>query len=176
MVVKDIDRAVEKWGALLEVLDPEAVKKPLVYMEGDPGGVSSVCATFINPGGCEIQFMCPRNEAARQAFGCDKFGDEFVHHICFITPDPNEAGRELRAKGLRTTGFSFDDDREDTVSAVGLKNTEWGEWLMVPMEDGNVLVEVVPPYKPVPDGQPIGGRESSQWVPNEDWDPDARVG
>jgi hypothetical protein len=176
-VVQDLDRAVEKWSRLLGVLDPAALEKPPVYMQGSPGGVTSECATFVNSHGCEIQFMCPKNEAARQAFGCDRFGDEFVHHICFTHPDPQEAGEKLREAGLRTTGFSFEDERDDTVQADGLQNAEWEKWIMAPMDDGNVLVEIGLPYDPVPGGlRVVGDRESSQWVPVEDWTPDKGLG
>jgi hypothetical protein len=165
LVVQDLEGAVEKWSKLLQVLDPDSVVESPVYLHGSPDGVTSDTATFVNPRGVEIQLMCPRNDAARAAFGCGEQGPEFVHHICFVADDVDGAGRELRGKGFRTTAFRFDDDRDDPVPGTGLEGAEWNEWLMVPMDDGKILVEIVHPYKPA----------NGQWEPVENWTPDLQL-
>jgi hypothetical protein len=165
MIVQDLEQAVDRWSKLLGVLDAGSLVEPPVYLHGDPGGVVSDTATFVNPDGCEIQLICPRNDPAREAFGCDRRGPEFVHHIAFVTDDVPEAGRKLRAEGFKTTAFWFDDEIEEPVSAAGLEGAEWNEWYMVPMEDGNVLTEIILPYT----------TKDSEWAPAEDWTVDKRL-
>jgi methylmalonyl-CoA/ethylmalonyl-CoA epimerase len=91
-------------------------------------------ATFVNPGGAEIQLMEPDPDSPlgrRLA----KHG-EGVHHICFTTDDPEEASRRLAEAGLSTAGEVNSDP-----------TMPWQRWTWVlPDSAHGTLVEVARPY------------------------------
>src|SRR6478752_6133758 len=72
LLVKDIDKAIEDYRAILNVVDPQQVEKQIVYY--DDFGVDDerlAFATFPSPSlGCEIQFMEPRTPAPRFTSAC----------------------------------------------------------------------------------------------------------
>jgi methylmalonyl-CoA/ethylmalonyl-CoA epimerase len=138
LLVKDLDRAVEDWTKLLEILDPAQVEEQLVRYEDFEGGEDRMrWATFVSHGGAEIQLMEP---AADSPLGrrLAKHG-EHVHHICFTTDDPEETARRLAEAGLSTTGEISSDP-----------TMPWQRWTWVLPESAHgTLVEVARPYKAV---------------------------
>lgn len=169
--VKDLDAAVEKWKRLLAILDPEMVKREPAYQEaGEPGSRTRV-ATFINPNGLELQFVCPKH------FADDPDAQDRVDHIHFAITDIDDKFEEVRKAGFRINAFGLEDpeptdkptqssgiiDMYDTKGEV--KPMEWQKWFLVPMP-GNVCAEVALPYNPV-DGV---------WEPIENYSPDERYG
>ena len=89
-LVKDLDQAIEDWTKILEILDPAQLEERIVRYDGFEGGGDRMrWATFVNPGGAEIQLMQPDPDSPlgrRLA----KHG-EGVHHICFAVDSPEDA-------------------------------------------------------------------------------------
>ena len=103
LLVKDLDEAIEHWTKLLEILDPGQLEQRIVRYDAFEGGEDRMrWATFVNPGGAEIQLMEPDPDSPlgrRLA----KHG-EGVHHVCFTTDNPDEAARRLAEAGVSTSG------------------------------------------------------------------------
>src|ERR1700754_2955946 len=103
LLVKDLDQASEGWAKLLNILDPAQLEQRIVRYDAFEGGEDRMrWATFVNPGGSEIQLMEPDPDSPlgrRLA----KHG-EGVHHICFTADDPEETSRRLAEAGLSTSG------------------------------------------------------------------------
>ena len=138
LLVKDLDRAVEDWTKLLEILDPGQLEQRLVRYDEFEGGEDRMrWATFVNDHGAEIQLMEPDPDSPlgrRLA----KHG-EHVHHICFTTDDPEETSRRLADAGLSTSGEVSSDP-----------TMPWQRWTWVlPDSAHGTLVEVARPYKAV---------------------------
>ena len=87
--MKDLDQAIEDWTKILKILDPAQLEERIVRYDGFEGGEDRMrWATFVNPGGAEIQLMEPDPDSPlgrRLA----KHG-EGVHHICFTDDNPEE--------------------------------------------------------------------------------------
>jgi methylmalonyl-CoA/ethylmalonyl-CoA epimerase len=138
LLVNDLDRAVEDWTKLLEILDPGQLEQRLVRYDEFEGGEDRMrWATFVNDGGAEIQLMEPDPESPlgrRLA----KHG-EHVHHICFTTDNPEATSQRLAEAGLSTTGEVSSDPA-----------MPWQRWTWVlPDSAHGTLVEVARPYKAV---------------------------
>ena len=68
-IVNDLDQAIEDWTKLLEILDPAQLEERIVRYDAFEGGEDRMrWATFVNPGGAEIQLMEP-DPTARWAAG-----------------------------------------------------------------------------------------------------------
>src|SRR3954454_23950033 len=102
LIVKDLDKAIEDWTKILEILDPAQVEERIVRYDGFEGGGDRMrWATFVNPGGAEIQLMEPDPDSPlgrRLA----KHG-EGAHHICFPTDAPEETPERLAEAGVSST-------------------------------------------------------------------------
>ena len=138
LLVQDLDRAVEDWTKILEILDPGQLEERIVRYEDFSGGEDRMrWATFVSRHGAEIQLMEP---AADSPLGrrLAKRG-EGVHHICFTVDDPEDALRRLSEAGLSTTG---DVNTDPTMP--------WQRWTWVLADSAHgTLVEVARPYKAV---------------------------
>jgi methylmalonyl-CoA/ethylmalonyl-CoA epimerase len=138
LLVNDLDKAVEDWTTILEVLQPEQLEKQVVRYEEFEGGEDSMrWATFVSDVGAEIQLMEP---AADSPLGrrLAKYG-EGAHHICLTVDDPEDALKKLADKGIAVgDGVSSDPD---------MPWQRWG-WVM-PSSTHGTLVEVARPYKAV---------------------------
>jgi len=138
LLVEDLDRAIEDWTKLLRILDPAQVQERIVRYDAFEGGEDRMrWATFVNPGGAEIQLMEPDPDSPlgrRLA----KHG-EHVHHLCFTTDNPEETSERLAEAGLRTTGEVSSDP-----------SMPWQRWTWVlPDSAHGTLVEVARPYAAV---------------------------
>ncbi len=138
-LVADLDRAIEDWRRILEVLDPGALEHPIVrYDRFESGGDEMAWATFHSDHGCEIQLLCPLNDGPlgrRLA----KHG-EGVHHIAFTHPELPDAVRRLVANGVKVTSEELSQD----------PILPWQHWTFVAPESSHgLLVEVAYPYRPV---------------------------
>jgi methylmalonyl-CoA/ethylmalonyl-CoA epimerase len=94
LLVEDLDRALNDWVKILDVLDPEQLEEPIVRYDGFEGGEDNMrWATFVAARGCEIQLIepAPGTPLARRLA---KHG-EGVHHLCFTTDDVPAAMRRL---------------------------------------------------------------------------------
>jgi methylmalonyl-CoA/ethylmalonyl-CoA epimerase len=135
LLVKDLDKAIEDWTTLLEILDPAQLEERIVRYDAFEGGEDRMrWATFVNPGGAEIQLMEPDPDSPlgrRLA----KHG-EGVHHLCFTVDDPEATSRRLAEAGVRTSGEVSSDP-----------TLPWQRWTWVlPDSAHGTLVEVARPY------------------------------
>src|SRR3954469_8602724 len=155
LLVKDLDRAIEDWTKLLEILDPAQLEERIVRYDAFEGGEDRMrWATFVNAGGAEIQLMEPDPDSPlgrRLA----KHG-EHVHHICFTTDDPETISQRLADAGGSTRGEVSSDPRRPDAggSPRGGVSTDptmpWQRWTWVlPDSAHGSLVEVARPYKAV---------------------------
>ena len=138
LLVKDLDRAIEDWTKILEVLDPGQLDERIVRYDEFEGGEDKMrWATFVSHHGAEIQFMEPDPDSPLGR-RLEKHG-EGVHHICFTTDNPEEASRRLVEAGVSTSGEISSDPR-----------MPWQRWTWVlPDSAHGTLVEVARPYKAV---------------------------
>ena len=135
LLVKDLDKAIEDWTKLLEILDPAQLEERIVRYDAFEGGDDKMrWATFVNTGGAEIQLMEPDPDSPlgrRLA----KHG-EGVHHICFTTDNPEETSQRLAEAGISTSGEVSSDP-----------TMPWQRWTWVlPDSAHGTLVEVARPY------------------------------
>ena len=138
LLVKDLDKAIEDWTKLLEILDPAQLEERIVRYDAFEGGEDKMrWATFVNAGGAEIQLMEPDPDSPlgrRLA----KHG-EGVHHICFTVDNPEETSQRLAAAGISTSGEVSSDP-----------TMPWQRWTWVlPDSAHGTLVEVARPYAAV---------------------------
>jgi methylmalonyl-CoA/ethylmalonyl-CoA epimerase len=138
-LVRDLDQAVEDWKTILGELDPAQLEQPIVMVERWEAGEDVMSsATFVNPGGSEIQLLCPLNDGPlgrRLA----KHG-EHVHHVCFTSPDLPGVVERLADKGVELTSTELQND-------PGLP---WQHWTFISKASSHgALVELAYPYRPV---------------------------
>jgi methylmalonyl-CoA/ethylmalonyl-CoA epimerase len=147
-LVKDLDQAIEDWKKILAVLDPAQLEQPIVrYDRFEAGGDIMSWATFVNPGGSEIQLLTALNEDGPLGQRLAKRG-EGVHHICFTSPDLKGAVRRLVESGVEMTSEELSSD----------PNMPWQHWTFIsPKTSHGSLVEVAYDYRAV------GGK----WEPGE---------
>lgn len=160
--VKNLEETVDKWKQLLAILDPEMVKQEPAYQVAGEGDDQTRVATFVNPNGLELQFVCPKR------FADDPNSVDRVDHIHFATTDVEGKFKEVREAGFRTNGYALDDPTptETIIHSEGIiQDLDWQKWFLVPMP-GNVCAEVALPYRPV-DGR---------WEPIENFSADERYG
>ena len=138
LLVHDLDRAIEDWTKILSVLDPAQLEQRVVrYDEFEGGDDTMRWATFVNPGGSEIQLMEP-SPSTPLGRRLAKHG-EHVHHVCFTVEDPKATSERLAAEGIRVSDEVFDDP-----------TMPWQRWTWVmPDSAHGTLVEVARPYKAV---------------------------
>ncbi len=134
-IVKDLDQAIENWTKILKILDPAQLEERIVRYDGFEGGGDRMrWATFVNPGGAEIQLMQPDPDSPlgrRLA----KHG-EGVHHICFAVDSPEDALEQAAAAGL-STAKEVSTDPE----------MPWQRWTWILSDSATgTLVEVARPY------------------------------
>jgi methylmalonyl-CoA/ethylmalonyl-CoA epimerase len=147
--VNDLDRAVEDWTKILQVLDPGQLVEPPVREDYFKSGEDEMAwATFTNPNGAEIQLMQPLNDGplgrrlARRGEG--------VHHICFTTPELRDSIEQLDQSGVKLTTKRLWQD----------PSLPWQWWTFISPESSHgPLIEVAHPYRSV----------------NGKWEADARI-
>jgi methylmalonyl-CoA/ethylmalonyl-CoA epimerase len=138
LLVNDLDVAIDDWTKILGVLDPAQLEQQIVRYDAFEGGEDRMrWATFVAPGGAEIQLMEPGPDTPlgrRLA----KHG-EHVHHICFTTDDVQATMERLRDAGVSTSGTVSHDP-----------TMPWQRWSWVlPASTHGTLVEVARPYQAV---------------------------
>jgi methylmalonyl-CoA/ethylmalonyl-CoA epimerase len=138
-LVRDLDKALEDWKAILAELDPAQLEQPIVMVERWEAGEDVMSsATFVNPNGSEIQLLCPLNDgplARRLA----KHG-EHVHHVCFTSPDLPGAVARLAERGIELTSEELQNDPA----------LPWQHWTFISKASSHgALVELAYPYRPV---------------------------
>jgi methylmalonyl-CoA/ethylmalonyl-CoA epimerase len=144
LLVNDLDQAVEDWTKILGILDPAQLEERLVRYDGFEGAEAGEggddrmdWATFVNPGGSEIQLMAPGADT-HLGRRLAKHG-EHVHHICFTTDDPTETSQRLADAGLEILG-GVNTDPE----------MPWQAWTWLsPKSAHGTLIEIARPYKAV---------------------------
>lgn len=138
LLVHDLDRAIEDWTRILEILDPAQLEQRVVRYDDFEGGDDTMrWATFVNPGGSEIQLMEP-GAATPLGRRLAKHG-EHVHHICFTVEDPATTSARLAAAGVSVGEEVFQDP-----------TMPWQRWTWVlPDSAHGTLVEVARPYRAV---------------------------
>jgi methylmalonyl-CoA/ethylmalonyl-CoA epimerase len=138
LLVRDLDKAVDDWTAILSVLQPEQLEERIVRYEDFEGGDDTMrWATFVSPVGAEIQLMQPAPDTPLGR-RLEKHG-EGVHHICFTTDDPEDAARRLREAGVNAAAEVYEDPE-----------MPWQRWTWVmPDSAHGTLVEVARPYRAV---------------------------
>src|SRR4051794_8664159 len=141
LLVKDLDKAIEDWTKLLEILDPGQLEERIVRYDAFEGGEDRMrWATFVNTGGAEIQLMEP-DPTTPLGRRLAKHG-EHVHHVCFTTDDPEETSRRLAEAGMTLSGEVAKDP-----------TMPWQRWFFVmPSSAHGTLIEVARPYKAVDGG------------------------
>lgn len=138
ILVNDLDKAIEDWSKILDVLDPDQLAERIVRYDDFEGGDDRMrWATFVSHHGAEIQFMEP-GPATPLGRRLAKHG-EGVHHICFTVDDPEDALARLREKGIETGDEVFSDPE--------MPWQRWG-WVL-PSSGHGTLVEVARPYRAV---------------------------
>jgi methylmalonyl-CoA/ethylmalonyl-CoA epimerase len=139
LLVEDLDRAVEDWRKILEVLDPGQLDEPIVRYDDFVGGEDSMrWVTFVSHGGAEIQ-LCEPAPDTPLGRRLAKHG-EGVHHICFTVGDVPGAVRQLDAAGISVDKDNLYSDPE----------VPWQGWTWVlPDSAHGVLVEIARPYRAV---------------------------
>jgi methylmalonyl-CoA/ethylmalonyl-CoA epimerase len=145
ILVKDLDKAIEDWTKILDVLDPGQLKEPLVKYDDFAGGADSGMkwATFVSRHGCEMQFIQPApGTPLGQRLG--KMG-EHVHHLCFTTPDVASSLAKLSAEGIEIASGG------QVFSDPGMPWQKWG-WISHKSAHG-VLLEIASPYESRHDGK-----------------------
>jgi methylmalonyl-CoA/ethylmalonyl-CoA epimerase len=155
LMVNDLDKAVEDWTKILSIMDPAQLEERIVRYDDFEGGEDQMrWVTFVNHGGAEIQLVEPSPDSP-MGRRLAKHG-ESVHHICFTTPDPEQARQRLLAEGLSVA--------DELSSDPGLP---WQEWTWVLPDSGHgTLVEVARPYKAV----------NGKWEPGGSYSGSASVG
>lgn len=138
LLVHDLDDAIEDWTRILSILDPAQLEERVVrYDEFEGGDDTMRWATFVNPGGSDIQLMEP-GAATPLGRRLAKHG-EHVHHICFTVDDPAATSRQLAEAGVRVGDQVFEDP-----------TMPWQRWTWVmPDSAHGTLVEVARPYRAV---------------------------
>lgn len=139
LLVNDLDQAVADWRSILEVLDNEQLREPIVRYDDFTGGDDQMrWVTFASQRGTEIQ-LCEPAPDTPLGQRLAKRG-EHVHHICFTVQDVPAAARQLADAGVEV-------DAEHTYSDHTLT---WQEWTWVgPRSAHGVLVEIAKPYRAV---------------------------
>jgi methylmalonyl-CoA/ethylmalonyl-CoA epimerase len=138
-LVKDLDQAIEDWTKILSVFDPAQVEQPIVRQHWESGDDVMEAATFVNPGGCEIQLLTALNDDGPVGRRLAKHG-EGVHHLCFTHPDLPRAVEELDAKGVKLTSREL----------AGDPVMPWQAWTFVSPESSHgPFIELAYPYEPV---------------------------
>lgn len=138
-LVRDLDRALADWKAILEELDPAQLEQPVVLVDRWEAGEDVMSsATFVNPNGSEIQLLCPLNDGPLKR-RLEKHG-EHVHHVCFTSPELPAAVERLAARGIKLTGTELQND----------PGMPWQYWTFISKESSHGgLVELAYPYRPV---------------------------
>ena len=139
LIVKDLDKAIEDWTKILEILDPAQLEERIVRYDEFEGGEDRMrWATFVNPGGSEIQLMEPDPDSPLGR-RLEKRG-EHVHHICFTAPDLPDAVGRLEQNGIKLTSSELQNDPK----------VPWQHWTFISPESSHgTLVELAYPYRPV---------------------------
>lgn len=145
MLVKDLDKAVEDWTTILEVLDPEQLEEPIVrYDEFSSGADSGMkWATFVSNQGTEIQLIQP-SPGTPLGDRLEQVG-EHVHHLCFTTPDVPGALAKLAEKGIQLAS------KGQTFNDPDMTWQRWG-WVSHRSTHGS-MIEVASPYESRQDGK-----------------------
>ncbi len=142
LLVHDLDKAVEDWTKILNILDPKQLEKKLVRYDEFEGGADRMrWATFVSDHGAEIQLMEPAPGTPLHK-RLEKVG-EHVHHICLTTNDVEGSLDTLGKEGIEIVGGVSGDP--------GMAWQKWG-WVSHRSAHG-VLVEVAKPYESHNDGK-----------------------
>jgi methylmalonyl-CoA/ethylmalonyl-CoA epimerase len=100
MCVWDLEKAIEDWTDILNVLSPGHTLQ-ITRGEGEGDGVPMIWATFQNPDptGVSIQLWAPGAPDTWVHKVLAKRG-EFVHHIAFLSDDFGHTVEQCREAGL----------------------------------------------------------------------------
>jgi methylmalonyl-CoA/ethylmalonyl-CoA epimerase len=137
MCVLDLEKAIDDWRDILNVLTPE-IGLHLTRGEGDADGTPMVWATFQNPDpyGVSIQLWAPGAPDTWVHKVLAKRG-EFVHHICFLSDDFGHTIEQCRAAGLPLV--LEENSNPDTMP--------WLKWNFIPEEKAHgPLIELATRY------------------------------
>jgi methylmalonyl-CoA/ethylmalonyl-CoA epimerase len=146
--VKDLEKAIDDWTRILSVFDPVQLEQPIVRQHWESGDDVLEAATFVNPGGCEIQLLSPVGNDGPVARRLARHG-EGVHHLCFTHPNLPAAVKQLAANDVALTSTELACD----------PTTPWQAWTFVaPQSSSGVLVELAYPYNPA----------NGEWLPAYD--------
>ena len=109
-LVSDLDKAIEDWTKILQVMDPDQLVEPIVrYDRFEAGDDVMAWATFANPNGAEIQLLAPLNADGPLGKRLAKHG-ESVHHVAFLSPTLKDSVDKLDAAGVKLTSKSLSQD------------------------------------------------------------------
>jgi methylmalonyl-CoA/ethylmalonyl-CoA epimerase len=149
MCVHDLDKAIEDWADILNVLSPGHAAN-LTRGGGTGDGVPMVWATFQNPDplGVSIQLWAPGAPDTWVHKVLAKRG-EFVHHIAFLSENFGHTVEQCREAGLPVV---LDENS-------GPDTMPWLSWNFISEEKAHgVLIELATRYQ-------VHG---DKWYPNVD--------
>lgn len=140
MCVNDLEKAIEDWRDILNVLTPE-IAEHMTRGEGAADDTPMVWATFQNPDpyGVSIQLWAPGAEDTWVHRLLAKRG-EFVHHIAFLSDNFGHTVEQCREFGLPIV--LDENSHPDTMP--------WLHWNFIPEEKAHgVLIELATRYQAV---------------------------
>lgn len=142
MCVLDLEKAIEDWTDILNVLSPEHAMR-LTRGGGKGDDVPMIWATFQNPNpeGCSIQLWAPGEPDTWVHKMLAKRG-EFVHHIAFLSDDFGHTVEQCREAGLPV--LLEENSGPDTM--------DWLKWNFIGEEKAHgVLIELATRYQAIGD-------------------------
>ena len=140
MCVWDLEKAIEDWNDILQVLTPELTEH-MTRGQGSADGTPMVWCTFQNPDptGVSIQLWAPGEPDTWVHKVLAKRG-EFVHHIAFLSDDFGHTIDQCREFGLPLV--LDENSNPDTMP--------WLKWNFIPEEKAHgVLIELATRYQSV---------------------------
>lgn len=148
LIVHDIHKAMEDYGRILSVVDPEQVREPTVFYDDFGVGEERLAfATFVSEG-CEIQLMQPKAPGTPLYERLQRKG-EHVHHICFTSQRVEDVVDDLAEAGVGIVPQGISNDPQ----------LDWQRWTFVdPSLSHGVLIELANNYRGV----------DRRWVPDAD--------
>ena len=137
ILVKDIDRAIEHYTAILSAAAPELLEREIAKQECYAGEDRYVTAFFPAAGdACDIQLMQPLDAESPLGRRLQQRG-EGVHHICFTSSHLEDTFQQLKENGVSLHGDQFITDVENP-------SLRWA-WVLPKYAHG-VLIEVMDDY------------------------------
>jgi methylmalonyl-CoA/ethylmalonyl-CoA epimerase len=149
LLVRDIHVAMEHYGRILAVVDPQQLVEPTVFYDDFGMGEERLAfATFVSES-CEIQLMQPKTPGTALYRRLETLG-EHVHHVCFTSEDVHDTVAELEAAGVGVVEEGISHDPQ----------MPWQHWTFVdPALSHGVLIELANNYRSV-DGKWASARDA----------------